>query len=58
MSIKIDDLAREVMKGLDEYADVTTEQVKKAVRKAGSTVRKEIQQNAPKTPEIMQKAGR
>ena len=48
MSIKIDDLAREVMKGLDEYADVTTEQVKRAVRKAGNTVRKEIQQNAPK----------
>ena len=48
MSIKIDDLAREVMKGLDEYADVTAEQVKKAVRKAGNTVRKEIQQNAPK----------
>ena len=48
MSIRIDDLAREVMKGLDEYADVTTEQVKRAVRKAGNTVRKEIQQNAPK----------
>ena len=48
MSIKIDDLAREVMKGLDEYADVTTEQVKRAVRKAGNTVRKEIQENAPK----------
>ena len=48
MSIKIDDLAKEVMRGLDEYADVTTEQVKKAVRKAGNTVRKEIQQNAPK----------
>ena len=36
------------MKGLDEYADVTTEQVKKAVRKAGNTVRREIQENAPK----------
>ena len=48
MSVKIDDLAREVMKGLDEYADVTTEQVKKAVRKAGNTVRREIQENAPK----------
>ena len=47
MSIRIDDLAREVMKGLDEYADVTTEQVKKAVRKAGNTVRREIQENAP-----------
>ena len=48
MSIKIDDLAKEVMRGLDEYADVTTEQVKKAVRKAGNTVRCEIQENAPK----------
>ena len=48
MSIKIDDLAREVMKGLDEYADVTTEKVKKAIRKAGNTVRREIQENAPK----------
>ncbi len=47
-SIKIDDLAREVMKGLDEYADFTTEEVKKAVRKAGNTVRREIQENAPK----------
>ena len=47
-SIKIDDLAREVMRGLDEYADVTTEQVKKAVRKAGDTVRREVQENAPK----------
>ena len=48
MSIKINDLAKEVMRGLDEYADVTTEQVKKAVRKAGNTVRREIQENAPK----------
>ena len=48
MSIKIDDLAKEVMRGLDEYAYVTTEQVKKAVRKAGNTVRREIQENAPK----------
>ena len=47
-SIKIDDLAKEVMRGLDEYADFTTEEVKKAVRKAGNTVRKEIQENAPK----------
>lgn len=48
MSIKIDNLAREVMKGLDDYAEVTTEQVKKAVRKSGNTVRHEIQENAPK----------
>ena len=47
-SIKIDRLADEVMKGLNEYAEVTTENVKKAVRKAASTVRREIQTNAPK----------
>ena len=58
MSIRIDDLAREVMKGLDEYADVTTEQVKKAVRKAGNTVRREIQEMLRKTQEITPKAGR
>ena len=47
-SIKIDRLADEVMKGLNEYAEVTTDNVKKAVRKAASTVRREIQTNAPK----------
>ena len=47
-SIKIDRLADEVMKGLNKYAEVTTENVKKAVRKAASTVRREIQTNAPK----------
>ena len=56
MSIKIDDLAKEVMRGLDEYADVTTEQVKKAVRKAGNTVRKEIQENAPKNTGVYAKS--
>ena len=48
MSIKIDDLAREVMRGLEEYADVSTLTVKKAVRKSANAVRKDIQENAPK----------
>ncbi len=46
--IRIDQLASEVMAGLTEYADLATEDMKKAVKKAGATVRKEIQANAPK----------
>lgn len=46
-NISIDDLADEVMKGLREYADVATSDLKKAVRKAGKTVRQEIRDNAP-----------
>ena len=45
--IKIDSLSSEVMKELEKYADVTTENVKKAVQKAGKTVRDEISANAP-----------
>ena len=36
------------MKGLMEYADVSTETVKNAVKKAGNTVKKEVSANAPK----------
>lgn len=46
--VRIDQLAAAVMEGLTEYADLATEDMKKAVRKAGTTVRKDIQQNAPK----------
>lgn len=46
--IRIDQLASEVMAGLTEYADLAAEDMKKAVKKAGTTVRKEIQANAPK----------
>ena len=45
--VKIDSLSSEVMKELEKYADVTTENVKKAVQKAGKTVRDEISTNAP-----------
>ena len=47
-NIKIDNLADEVMKGLEEYAEVATSDLKASVRKAGSNVRKDIQANAPK----------
>lgn len=48
MATKIDNLANEIMGGLKEYADLASDDVKKAVRKAGNTVRKEISENAPK----------
>lgn len=44
--IKIDSLSSEVTKELEKYADVTTENVKKAVQKAGKTVRDEIKASA------------
>ena len=47
-TVKIDDLAEEVMKGLTEYSKLATSDMKKAVRKAGNEVRSEIQANAPK----------
>ena len=46
--ISIDALADTVMECLNDYADVSTDDVKKAVRKAGNTVKKEIGANAPK----------
>ena len=46
-AIDVDDLADEVMKGLQEYSALATDTMKKAVRKAGNTVKKEIKENAP-----------
>lgn len=46
--VKIDELADAVMKELDEYADVIDADMRKAVTKAGQTVRKDISANAPK----------
>ena len=45
--IDIDDLADEIMAGLMEYEGLATDTVKKAVKKAGNKVKKEIQNNAP-----------
>lgn len=46
--VRIDQLAAAVMEGLTEYADLAADDMKKAVKKAGTTVKKEIQANAPK----------
>lgn len=47
-NVKIDKLADEITKGLKEYADLAIDDMKKAVRKSGNSVRKEISQSAPK----------
>ncbi len=46
--IPIDALADTVMECLNNYAEVSAEGMKKAVRKVGNTVKKEISANAPK----------
>lgn len=47
-NVSIDNMAEEIMKGLMEYKDLATADMKTAVRKAGRTVKKDIQANAPK----------
>lgn len=48
MNTNVNDMADAIMKGLMEYADVSAETVKNAVKKAGNTVKKEASENAPK----------
>ena len=43
----VGNLTAEVMKQLNDYSELTTEGMKKAVNNAGKTVRKEIQAGAP-----------
>ena len=45
--VKIDQMAHVIMEGLQEYADLATEDLKKAVKKAGDEAKKDIQNNAP-----------
>ena len=45
--VSVSELADAVMEGLVEYAELATEDMKAAVKKAGQTVRKEIQTGAP-----------
>ena len=47
-NIPISELANEVMKGLKEYADLATEDLKKDVEKAGQKVKEQIESTAPK----------
>ena len=45
--VNVDQLASAVMKELEDYADMTTDGMKAAVKKAADTVKKEISANAP-----------
>ena len=47
ITVRIDDLANVVMEGLQEYADLATDSMKAAVKKAGNTVKTDITANAP-----------
>ena len=44
----IDDMADEIMKGLQEYSELADTAMKKAVRKTATSVKNEISVNAPK----------
>ena len=46
--VRIDQLAAAVMEGLAEYANLAADELKAAVKKAGNSVKKDIQANAPK----------
>lgn len=43
----IDDMANEIMKGLQEYSELADTAMKKAVRKTATSVKNEISANAP-----------
>lgn len=46
--IPIQNLSDEIMKGLKEYAEITSDKVKSAVKTAGETAVNEIKNNAPR----------
>lgn len=46
--VTIDEMASAIMDGLQEYADLATDDLKKAVKKAGKSVKDEIATTAPK----------
>lgn len=55
-TVKIDRLAETIMQGLTEYADTSTETVKKCVQDVSKEVKKEISQNAPKRTGVYKKS--
>ncbi len=46
--VSIDQMASAIMEGLQEYADLATDELKESVKKAGKAVKDEIAQTAPK----------
>ena len=46
---RIDQMAHVIMEGLQEYADLATEDMKAAVKKAGNKAKREVQAGAGRT---------
>lgn len=46
-TVRTDGMADAIIKGLKEYADASSDAVKKAVKRAGNRVKKEASSNAP-----------
>ena len=47
-TVNINEMTDVIMKGLEDYAELATEDMKEAVKHASTKVRKEISANAPK----------
>ena len=47
-TIKPDQLAKEVMDGLEEYAELTADVLKKEIQEAGKLAKTQISQTAPR----------
>lgn len=47
-TVNINEMTDAIMKGLEDYAELATEDMKEAVKHASTKVRKEISANAPK----------
>ena len=47
-TIPVDQLAEEVMNGLEEYADLTADVLKKEIQNAGKVAKQQIQSTAPR----------
>lgn len=47
-TIPVDKLASEVMSGLEEYAELAADVLKKEIQEAGKTAKKQIEQTAPR----------
>jgi len=45
--VRIDQMAHVIIEGLQEYADLATDDMKAIVKKAGNEAKKDIQANAP-----------
>lgn len=54
--VTVDQMADAIMEGLLEYAELATDTMKDCVKKAGNTVKKETQANAPVKSERYKKS--